>query len=120
MEKTYGHSVIIPPLKPISMLINEHVSLFEGDITSLEVDVIVNAANSKLLNGTGVCGAVFAAAGSLYLEMACAAKQPCAVGNVVMTDGFDLPIKHIIHAVGPCLTGSALPDLHEEEQLTEC
>ncbi len=56
------------------MIINEHVSLFEGDITSLEVDVIVNAANSKLLNGTGVCASVFAAAGSWYLEKACAAK----------------------------------------------
>ena len=103
----------------MSMLVNEHVSLFEGNIASLEVDVIVNAANSKLLKGSGVCEAVFAGAGWL-LEQQCAAKAPCEVGHVVMTDGFDLPAKHIFHAVGPCLTGSALPDLKEEDQLTEC
>ena len=68
------------------MVVNEHVSLFEGDITSLEVDVIVNAANSKLLKGTGVCDAVFAAAGSWYLEDQCKLKAPCEVGNVIMTE----------------------------------
>ncbi len=98
MEKVYGHSIPIPALKPINMLINEHVSLFEGDLTSLEVDVIVNAANSKLVKRLGVCEAVFAGAGWLLAEQ-CAAKVPCEVGHVVETDGFDLPPKHIIHAV---------------------
>ncbi len=64
-EKTYGHSIPIPALKPVSQLINAHVALVEADITRLEVDVIVNATNSKMVKGTGVSEAVFAAAGWL-------------------------------------------------------
>ncbi len=59
-----------PTAEPASMVINGHVALIEADITRLEVDVIVNAANRKLLKGTGLCEAVFAGAGWL-LEQQC-------------------------------------------------
>ncbi len=68
LEKVYGHSIPIPPLKSVSQLINSHVALVEADIARLEVDVIVNAANSKMTKGTGVCEAVFAGAGWLLVE----------------------------------------------------
>ena len=75
-----------------------------GDITTLNVDVIVNAANSELLAGGGVCGAIFAAAGVDDLSAACAEIGTCATGSAVITPAFGLEevgIKHIVHAVGP-------------------
>ena len=71
-----------------------------GDITKLEVDAIVNAANNALARGGGVCGAIFAAAGR-ELDAACAAIGHCATGDAVVTDGFDLPARWIVHTVGP-------------------
>ena len=74
-------------------------------ITELEVDAIVNAANSQLLEGGGVCGAIFRDAGSNELTEACSEIGGCASGNAVITPGFNLSAKYIIHAVGPIWQG---------------
>jgi O-acetyl-ADP-ribose deacetylase (regulator of RNase III) len=77
------------------------------DITKLEVDAVVNAANYFLMGGGGVDGAIHKAAGRRRLNAACREKlermgvQGCGTGQVVLTDGFRLPAKHIIHTVGP-------------------
>jgi len=70
-----------------------------ADITTLEVDAIVNAANEGLLAGGGVCGAIFRAAGPELVE-ACQKLAPCPTGKARITPGFLLPAKYIIHAVG--------------------
>ncbi len=75
-----------------------------ADITTLSVDAIVNAANSALLPGGGVCGAIHAAAGP-ELAAACAAVAPCPTGEARITPGFRLPAKYVIHAVGPIWQG---------------
>jgi O-acetyl-ADP-ribose deacetylase (regulator of RNase III) len=75
------------------------------DITDLNVDVIVNAANRQLLEGGGVCGAIFRKAGSAELGEACSEIGGCETGNAVITPGFGLAAKHIIHAVGPIWHG---------------
>ncbi len=75
-----------------------------GDITVESVDAIVNAANSALARGAGVCGAIFAAAGP-GLDEACAALGGCATGDAKPTAGFDLPARWVIHAVGPVWHG---------------
>jgi O-acetyl-ADP-ribose deacetylase (regulator of RNase III) len=74
------------------------------DITSLAVDVIVNAANSDLAPGGGVCGAIHAAAGP-ELAVACRALAPCLAGQARLTPGFHLPARFVIHAVGPAWRG---------------
>lgn len=70
-------------------------------ITSLHTDAIVNAANSGLMPGGGVCGAIFNAAGYDRLQDACIKIGHCATGSAVITPGFDLQAKYIVHAVGP-------------------
>ncbi len=75
-----------------------------ADITRLEVDAIVNAANTRLAPGGGVCGAIHAAAGP-DLAAACAAAAPCPTGEARLTAGFRLPARFVIHAVGPVWTG---------------
>lgn len=70
-------------------------------VTKLDTDVIVNAANSGLWEGGGVCGAIFREAGSRELTKACEKYGHCDVGNAVITPGFKLKAKYIIHAVGP-------------------
>lgn len=84
-----------------------------ADITTLEVDAIVNAANDQLAPGGGVCGAIHRAAGPELAE-ACAALGPCPVGDARVTPGFDLPARLVIHAVGPRWLGG---DNGEPEQL---
>ena len=76
----------------------------QGDITREAVDAIVNAANSGLTRGGGVCGAIFAAAGS-ELDGACAELGGCPTGDAKATSGFRLPARWIIHAVGPVWHG---------------
>lgn len=71
------------------------------DITKMKVDAIVNAANPELQMGGGVCGAIFNAAGPEELQAACNKLAPIKTGEAVITPGFDLPAKFIIHAVGP-------------------
>jgi O-acetyl-ADP-ribose deacetylase (regulator of RNase III) len=77
-----------------------------GDITAETVDAIVNAANSGLAPGGGVCGAIFAASGPGLVE-ACEALGGCAPGDAKATPGFALPARWIIHTVGPVWAGGA-------------
>lgn len=91
--------------------------IIRADITAIEADAIVNAANSSLAPGGGVCGAIFAAAGYERLDRACRAIGHCDVGQAVLTKGFGLPAKYVIHAVGPIWQGG---DHHEEALLRSC
>ena len=77
------------------------LNIVQNDITKMEVDAIVNAANTSLRMGSGVCGAIFRAAGSLELQAACDKLSPIKTGEAVITPGFALPAKYIIHAAGP-------------------
>lgn len=88
--------------------------IIEGDITELEVDCIVNAANPQLLMGGGVCGAIFKAAGVEELDKACRPLAPIKTSQAVITPGFDLKAGHIIHTAGPVYHGG---DQGEEELL---
>jgi O-acetyl-ADP-ribose deacetylase (regulator of RNase III) len=74
------------------------------DITTLDVDAIVNAANEELAPGGGVCGAIHRAAGP-ELAAACARLRPCPTGQARITPGFRLPARFVIHAVGPVWRG---------------
>ena len=76
-----------------------------ADITTLEVDAIVNAANERLAMGGGVCGAIFRAAGIEAMHRACAAVAPCPTGQARITPGFALKARFVIHAVGPVWRG---------------
>ena len=82
-------------------------------ITEMDVDCIVNAANSQLRHGGGVCGAIFAAAGARDLQAACDALGHCPTGEAVITPCFKLKAKYIVHAVGPIWQGGS----HNEETL---
>lgn len=90
--------------------------VIEADITSLRVDAIVNAANTGLHAGGGVCGAIHRAAGP-ELEAASLALGGCAVGDAKMTPGFRLPARFVIHAVGPVWRGGGED---EPELLASC
>ncbi|MCK9524571.1 MAG: macro domain-containing protein [Limnochordia bacterium] len=92
-------------------------TIVRQDITKIAVDAIVNAANTSLQKGGGVCGAVFAAAGTRELEEACSGLAPIAVGEAVITPGFDLPAKFVIHTAGPVYRDGAG---EEREKLRSC
>ncbi|MEH7225637.1 macro domain-containing protein [Bacillus sp. JJ1566] len=83
------------------------LEIVRNDITQMKVDVIVNAANTELKRGGGVCGAIFQAAGAEELQAACDEIGSCAVGHAVITDAFKLPSKYIIHTPGPMWQGGS-------------
>ncbi len=76
-------------------------TIVRQDITKMKVDAIVNAANTDLAMGGGVCGAIFNAAGSVKLQEACDKVSPIKTGGAAITPGFKLPAKYVIHAAGP-------------------
>lgn len=89
------------------------LEIIRNDITKVHADAIVNAANSALQQGGGVCGAIFAAAGAEMLQEECDEAGGCPVGEAVMTKGYNLPARYIIHTVGPVWHGGQ----HGEEKL---
>lgn len=93
------------------------LELVRNDITKMNVDAIVNAANSALQMGSGVCGAIFSAAGEEKLQAECNRIGHCDVGEAVITKGYALPAKYIIHTVGPMWHGG---DQNEEGLLHSC
>ena len=80
------------------------MDLIKGDITTLDLDCIVNAANENLMPGGGVCGAIHEAAGK-ELAVECKRIGHCGVGEARITSGYDLKAKHVIHTVGPIWHG---------------
>ena len=93
------------------------LEIVRNDITKMSVDAIVNAANHRLQQGGGVCGAIFAAAGAEGLQAECSRIGYCAVGNAVLTSGYALPAKYIIHTVGPIWQGGTN---NEKDLLASC
>lgn len=114
-DNLYSHvRQFAPPLSPILNGVTA-MARFEigtatietclGDLVTMDVDAIVNAANEALAQGGGVCGAIFRAAGPAAMQAACHAVAPCPTGQARMTPGFKLKARYVIHAVGPVWRG---------------
>ena len=80
-------------------------TIVQGDIAKMDVDAVVNAANEGLREGGGVCGAIFAGAGAARMRRACDQIGHCPTGSAVLTSGFSLPARLVVHAVGPVWRG---------------
>ena len=91
--------------------------ILNGDITKIKADAIVNAANTQLIAGAGVCGAIFRAAGYSELQAACDKVSPIQTGGAVATPAFKLNAKIIIHTAGPIWSGG---NRNEFELLKSC
>ena len=85
---------------------SSNISIEIADIAAMDTDCVVNAANEGLRMGSGVCGAIFDAAGPAKLAEACGELHGCPTGSAVVTPGFDLKARYIIHAVGPVWSGT--------------
>ena len=93
----------------------ESIEIMQGDITKLDVDAIVNAANRSLLGGGGVDGAIHMAAGPELLTE-CRSIGGCPTGEVRITRGYNLPARYVIHTVGPIYSGRP----QDSRLLTQC